>query len=823
MWNRKSQFLIRKCDIFFAFIGLVIFFPVFVALYAIGYAKLGSPLFKQARIGKDKKSFVLFKFRTMLIDTASMPTHLIANTSLIPYGRFLRKTKLDELPQLWNVLKGDMSLVGPRPGLCDQGDLILSRDKYHVYDVKPGITGLAQINAIDMSTPDSLARTDRQMIEEYSLKNYFKYILITICGKGYGDRVVKEHVVSHGRGGHNVSFLQKVYIKLPVIAFDVLAIPSAWILANGVQFDSFQLFQAWAVNNAWIPLFVLLAIQVPCYYFFKVYRGLWQFSSLNDVSRILKAVFTGTAFALVGLYVLPGKYMISKPAWFLYGLLLVACLCGARLLLRSHRDKQTKRLDVGNVIKRVLIVGAGSAGAGLVGDLNRSGEYVPVGFLDDGQKKRGLEVHGVRVLGTISQLPELVVRCSADLIFIALPSASSADMRRIVRYCELSRAPFRTLPSLQALVSGRVEVNALRTVNIEDLLGRDQVELQWDKIKAGIQGRCVLVTGAGGSIGTELCRQIAMLQPKKLILLDNSEPNLYHIERELQMLFPNTPCETALVSVLDIIAVNALFLRVKPDVVFHAAAYKHVPLLEHQSRVAVRNNVLGTRAVAEASLAADVKTFVLISTDKAVNPTNMMGMTKRVAEIYCQNLNQRVKTNFITVRFGNVLGSVGSVVPLFQKQLDAGGPLTVTHPDMQRYFMTIPEASQLILQAMVNGEGGEIFVLDMGEPIKIKYLAEQMIRLAGKEPGQDIEIKYTGLRPGEKLFEELFHPSEQLIQTKHEKLFKARFRAIDWDELTQTINMIQMACNAYQTDELLILLKSLVPEFNSELIDSLQD
>lgn len=619
---------------------------------------------------------------------------------------------------------------------------------------------------------------------------------------------------------NKVSFFQKIYMKLPVIAFDILAIPSAWIFANGIQFDSFQLFETWALSHAWVPLLILMGFQIPCYYVFKVYRGLWQFSSLKDVSRILKSVLTGSLLALSAFHLLPGEQVILKPALLSYCLLLVACLCGARLLLRSHRDKQDKKKDISEVIKRVLIVGAGSAGSGLIRDLQRSGEYFPVGLVDDGRKKRGLELHGVRVLGTTPQLPELVMQFTADLIFIALPSASSADMRRIVRYCELSRAPFRTLPSLSALASGRVEVNALRTVNIEDLLGRDQVELQWNKIEAGIQNNCVLVTGAGGSIGSELCRQIAILQPNKLILLDNSEANLYHIERELQLHFPKVHYETALISVLDAIAVNELFVRVKPSVVFHAAAYKHVPLLEHQSRVAVRNNILGTRVIAEASCVVDVEKFVLISTDKAVNPTNIMGMTKRIAEIYCQNLNQRVKTKFITVRFGNVLGSVGSVVPLFQKQLEAGGPLTVTHPDIQRYFMTIPEASQLILQAMVNGDGGEIFVLDMGEPIKIKYLAEQMIRLAGKEPGEDIKIEYTGLRPGEKLFEELFHPSEELVKTEHEKLFKARFRAINWDELTQTIRMIQQACNTHQTDELLILLKSLVPEFCVDLAET---
>lgn len=813
MLNHKDAFVIRGCDILFACLGLTMLSPVFIALYILGYLNLKSPIFKQTRIGMNKKPFILFKFRTMLLNTVSMPTHCVSHTAVTSYGRFLRKTKLDELPQLWNVLKGDMSLVGPRPGLCDQHDLISSRERNHVYDVKPGVTGLAQIHAIDMSTPESLAETDRKMIETYSLRNYFKYILTTVCGKGYGDRVVKQDIFQGGSGVKNLSFLQKLYIKLPVIVFDILAIPLAWFLAHALQPEA-DLFSS--TGGVFIAL---LVAQVPCYYGFRVYRGLWQFSSIKDVSRIVKSVLTGTVLALTVISTLPGEHLISRSVLSLYVLLLMACLCGARLLLRSYRDKQAKRLDAHEAIKRVLIVGAGRAGASLVRDLQRSHEYLPVGLIDDGRKKRGLEVHGVRVLGTTPQLPEIVVQCRADLIFIALPSVSSADMRRIVSYCELSRAPFRTLPSLSALVSGRVEVNALRTVNIEDLLGRDQVELQWDKIEAGIKDRCVLVTGAGGSIGSELCRQIAILKPEKLILLDNNEANLYHIERELLLHFPNVHYETALVSVLDAIAVHALFTRVKPQLVFHAAAYKHVPLLEHQARVAVRNNILGTRVVAEASLTVDVEKFVLISTDKAVNPTNIMGMTKRIAELYCQNLNQRVKTKFITVRFGNVLGSVGSVVPLFQKQLEAGGPLTVTHPDIQRYFMTIPEASQLILQAMANGEGGEIFVLDMGEPIKISYLAEQMIRLAGKEPGEEIQIQYTGLRPGEKLFEELFHPSEKLVQTAHEKLFKARFRAIDWEELTQTIRMIQKACNAHQNDELLILLKSLVPEFCSELVE----
>ena len=610
-------------------------------------------------------------------------------------------------------------------------------------------------------------------------------------------------------------FLKKVYIKLPVLGFDILAIPVAWYLACWLQYNARPFAHKFETTYSLTALAVLALIQVMSYYHFKVYRGLWRFSSLNDVVRILRATVCATLLVIPILYMASLLQYIPRSILPLYNILLVTILCGARLLFRLHWDKRNNDEAVSDV-KRVFVIGAGQAGEGLIRDLKRSRSYLPVGLIDDSLSKRGLEVHGVPVIGTLEELRNLTNKHQVDLIFIAIPSAGSALMRRIVNHCERCRIPFRTLPSIQELVAGRVEVNALREVDIEDLLGRDQVELNWDKIAASIQKKRVLVTGAGGSIGSELCRQILALQPGQLLALDNSEYNLYKIEMELKERFPEIPIKIALANIVDNVAIDYIFQAFNPDIVFHAAAYKHVPLLEDQVRVAVQNNVIGTQIVAEASVAAGVEKFILISSDKAVNPTNIMGTTKRVAEIYCQNLNSRVSTQFITVRFGNVLGSVGSVVPLFQKQLQKGGPLTVTHPDMQRYFMTIAEACQLILQATVNGTGGEIFVLDMGEPVNISYLAEQMIRLAGKEPGKDIAIEYTGLRPGEKLFEELFHTSEQLIQTEHAKLFKSKFRQIDWDELTKTVRMINQACATHQNDELLVLLKGLVPEFSCE-------
>lgn len=616
------------------------------------------------------------------------------------------------------------------------------------------------------------------------------------------------------------SLLHKIYSKLPVITFDILAVPIAWYLAYWLRYNMQPFSTQLTLSQDIGVLCVLLCIQAPCYYYFKVYRGLWRFSSLNDVKRIIRAVLVATISAIPIFYVTSWLSHIPRSVWPLYSILLATLLCSGRLLLREYSDKRNIR-NLAIQAKRVLIIGAGQAGESLIRDLKRMQSYCPIGILDDNLSKRGLEVHGVRVLGTIAQLPEIVLQNQIDLIFIAIPSAGSQIMRRIVSFCESTHVQFRTLPSLHALASGHVEVNALRKVNIEDLLGRDQVQLQWDRITSSIFGTRVLITGGGGSIGSELCRQVARLQPQKLMILDNNEYNLYQIELQMQQLFPAVAVELALMNVTDSKAVDRLFKEFKPEIVFHAAAYKHVPMLEKQIHAAVFNNVIGTQVIAQASVAVDVAKFILISTDKAVNPTNVMGTTKRVAEIYCQNLNTRVSTQFITVRFGNVLGSVGSVVPLFQKQLEQGGPLTVTHPDVQRYFMTIPEASQLILQAMINGVGGEIFVLDMGEPIKISYLAEQMIRLAGKEPGKDVHIEYTGLRPGEKLFEELFHDSEALVETEHTKLLKAQYRSIDWMELMQTFRMIHTACAEQQEDELKVLLKSLVPEFKCELIPEL--
>lgn len=603
------------------------------------------------------------------------------------------------------------------------------------------------------------------------------------------------------------------WLRNPSVAFlhDLLMIPVAWFGAYWLRFNLGTIppeFLGPAKN--WLPL--VMTAQAMAFVYFQLYRGHWRFASLPDLIRIIKAVIVGTLIIVVTIFVTTRLALIPRSVFPLYCVLLVGLLGFPRMVYRWLKDR---RLYIGEG-KRVLIVGAGRAGDMLVRDMFRDAgrTLLPVGFVDDKARKVGMDIQGIRVLGQTEQIPNLVEQYDIDLIILAVPSAQNKEMQRIVALCEQSGVPFRTLPRFQDLVEGRVAVNALRDVGIDDLLGREPVTLDWDSIRRELCGKRVLVTGGGGSIGSELCRQIAKIGPEALVLFEQSEFNLFEIERELRRDFPHLVLHVCLGDVTDAVLVERLLTQYRPQVIFHAAAYKHVPMLEHQVRQAVRNNVLGTRTVALAADRHSVEAFVMISTDKAVNPANVMGASKRVAEIFCQNLNRRSTTRYITVRFGNVLGSAGSVVPLFREQLRTGGPLTVTHPEMIRYFMTIPEASQLILQAGAMGKGGEIFVLDMGEPVKITYLAEQMIRLSGREPGQDIEIVYTGLRPGEKLFEELFHEKE-LSGTTHEKILLAQARPVDWEFLDQRMRRFEEACQTHDEAAIMALVRELVPEMQA--------
>lgn len=599
--------------------------------------------------------------------------------------------------------------------------------------------------------------------------------------------------------------------RILVLLHDLTMIAVAWLGAYLVRFSIGGDSEPY-LTSALEVLPAVMLIQWGFFWYFGLYRGIWRFASIPDLVRIIKAVAIGVLILALVLFFFTRLHHVPRSILPLYGSILVALLGGPRLLYRWFKDHRLYTRSG----KPVLIVGGGSAGEMLIRDMLRESEsaYAPMGIVDDKRSNLGKEIQGVRVIGTCVDIPALVKDYRIESIIIAMPSATTSEMRRVVGFCEQTGIPFQTLPEMDAFISGTTIIEKLREVSIDDLLGREPVTLDWDTIKNGLSRQCVLVSGGGGSIGSELCRQIARLNPSSLIVVDQSEFNLYSIDQELQQLFPDLQRSCRLVDVADETAVEHLVSHHKPDIIFHAAAYKHVPMLESHVREAVRNNVLGTRIMAVAADRHGCKSFVLISTDKAVNPANIMGASKRIAEIYCQNLNRRSETDYMTVRFGNVLGSAGSVVPLFRQQIEAGGPVTVTHPNMTRYFMTIPEACQLIMQSGAMGKGGEIYVLDMGNAVSITYLAEQMILLSGKEPGKDIEIVYTGLRPGEKLYEELFHEREQLQGTAHEKIFLANHRQLEWSFLEKTITEMGIACETYDKTALLECIQTLVPELH---------
>jgi FlaA1/EpsC-like NDP-sugar epimerase len=597
--------------------------------------------------------------------------------------------------------------------------------------------------------------------------------------------------------------------RTAVVLHDLIMVALAWWIAKTLRY---AVVPDTGLGYAPFEFPIVLLLQGAIFTWTGLYRGVWRFASLPDLWNILRAVVVGALAIAFALFLYLRGEGVPRSVLFLYPVILTALLGLPRLTYRFWKDS---RLDVfqNRSMQRVLIVGADSAGEALLRDLRRDSRYAVVGFVDDKPGLRGARINGTPVLGLTEQLPELTTEVAAQMLLIALPGATTAEMRRVVELCDRTGLPYRTVPRLEDVVAGRAQFNEIKEVAIEDLLGRDAVELDWTAIRENLTGRRVLITGGGGSIGSELCRQVAQLGAQSLTVVEQSEYNLYRIGQELRNDYPELIFDGVLCDCGDAVAMARLFGELKPQVVFHAAAYKHVPMLQGQLRAAFRNNVLGTRNVAELSDRNAVECFVLISTDKAVNPTSVMGACKRLAEIWCQNLAAHSRTRFITVRFGNVLDSAGSVVPLFRTQIRAGGPVTITHPEISRYFMTIPEACQLILQSATQGKGGEIFALDMGEPVKIRDLAEQMIRLAGKKPGTEIPIVFTGLRAGEKLFEELFHPLENYSGTTHAKIFLAQHREVSWELLQAQLNRAAEAVAVFDEESLRRCVSSMLPSF----------
>ena len=573
---------------------------------------------------------------------------------------------------------------------------------------------------------------------------------------------------------------------LLAFAHDLAASIVAWLLAFWLRFN-FEVPDNY-VDIAVQSLACVVPVNAIVFHAFALYRGIWRYASLPDLKRIIYAAVTASIVALTLLVMLqigvPRSVLITNPIF------LIVIMGGSRLAYRAWKERSLGNFLPGDRAP-VFVIGTEEAAVNLIKELGRSPQWHVVGVFDDDASVRGRELHGINILGRSDELAAWKEKLGATHAIIAMPSASHQARRQVVARCNEAGLKVLTVPSFDDLMSGRVTVSQIRHVELDDLLGRDVVVLDTAGLKSWINGRTVMVTGAGGSIGAELCRQVARFGPRRIVLFELNEFALYTIEQEFRERMPDVPILCAIGDIKDESRVGQLLSAHQPSVIFHAAAYKHVPLMENENAwQAVLNNVLGTRALARAAIAYGVEKFVLISTDKAVNPTNVMGASKRLAEMVCQALQEEAgATRFVLVRFGNVLGSTGSVIPRFREQIARGGPVTVTHPDITRYFMSIPEAVQLVLQAGLMGGGGEVFVLDMGEPVRIVDLAREMIRLSGFNES-DIPIAYTGLRPGEKLYEELLGADENSLPTPHPKLRIAKVRQEDGEWLARLVRWL---------------------------------
>lgn len=563
--------------------------------------------------------------------------------------------------------------------------------------------------------------------------------------------------------------------KIVVYFYDIFASLAAMIVALMLRLDEFSEFGLFIIFNDYsLLLAISVIIKMICFFLFNVTKGMWRFTSTPDLKAILKASLVAEAIIVTAMFLAVRGDYIPRTAFILDAMLTIYFVAGARMLYRFFNERTSFTLGSGKG-KKALIIGAGNIAERLLRDFNRSQyDFQVVGLLDDQINKHGRTILGYKILGPIDSIAELIKKNNIEKVIIAISSLSSAQVRKIVSLIADPEVEIVTLPSLKDLVDGKITISEMRKIDVNDLLGRDPVKLEVDVLAPMIQGKVVMVTGAGGSIGSELVRQLAKLGPSLLILFDNNEFFLYQLEQELKEKFSYLKFHLAIGDVRDVARINQVMQEHKPEACYHAAAYKHVPMMEVNPHEAIKVNVFGTRNVLEACKNNGVKKFILISTDKAVRPSSVMGATKKVAEMICQAYSKSTKDNddlkVVVVRFGNVLASHGSVVPLFMDQIKRGGPVTVTHKDMTRYFMSIPEAAQLVLNAGAIGSSGSIMILEMGEPVKIMDLARQLIQLSGLKPDVDIQIKEIGLRSGEKLFEELFYDSEKMIDTGFSKI-----------------------------------------------------
>jgi FlaA1/EpsC-like NDP-sugar epimerase/lipopolysaccharide/colanic/teichoic acid biosynthesis glycosyltransferase len=734
----------------------------------------GPALFRQERVGRFFRPFTIYKFRTMVENAHDLGPDLpLANDPRVTrFGRFLRGTKLDELPSLINVLRGEMSLVGPRPEVKKYVEAC-REDFEEILRVRPGMTDVGSLVYRDedalLARSETPEETYRHVILPEKLRLAVQY---TRDASLFGD--LKLFATSLVYWIYPTRFLDRVFralsrhhVTVAALVQAVLVV-SANALAFVLRFDGQIPPHELQVFLRGLP--VLFVARMAWALRFGLFRDIWRFTGLRDMQRIVAATTLGTlTFWGLG-HVVPGIATYSRAVLVLDWVLCAWLLGGVRLARRAHESVRNSRL----VRKKVVVVGSGRSVERLVREMvsSRVFDCWVVGVVGGDRSSTGLGIHGVPILGVEDDLERVVAETEPDELVVAC-DGSTEHREAMIERCRQLHRPFRVVPDLGAILSGQSLPGFFRPVEAEAVLFREPIQSDHAELDAWFPGKRILITGAGGSIGSEISRQVASLKPEKAILFEKHENSLYEIERVLRKDGFEGLIEAVIGDVTDVERVAEVMARTRPHAVFHAAAYKHVPMMENNPREAYKTNVFGTRMVARLAAQYGVQTFVLISTDKAVEPVSIMGTTKRIAELELQALQQPGRTRFITVRFGNVLDSSGSVIPLFREQIESGGPVTVTHPDMTRLFMTIPEAVQLVLHTAVLGQGGELFVLDMGRPVRILDMAQTLIRLYGMQPGKDIEIAFTGLRPGEKLYERLFNDHEEVLKTQHPRILMA--------------------------------------------------
>jgi len=768
----------RAFDIVASALGLLVCAPI-MALIAVlvRLDSRGPALFRQERVGRNMRPFRILKFRTMVADAPGRGPGLTVgeDARITRLGRILRHTKLDELPQLINVLCGDMSLVGSRPELPRYVGMYLHEYR-RVLKLRPGITDAASIAYrneseilagsadpekfyVDVILPDKI-RLSQGYVPQASLVHDTRLIFTTLVCLVYPGRLIEAVIERLYR--HHLWVTVSMHAACVVLAN---------VVAYGLRWDG--AVPARELSRMLTALPWLLGLRLALFAPLGLYRGQWRYVSVRDAQNIFTGVTLSTLVFGLGMTRLPVFAGYSRSVMLLDWLLCVALLGGMRFARRLHEELRHER----RVTRRVILVGDDAAVERVLREFVHDVRYAyqAVGIVNGDPRSRGLKIHDVPILGDYATLEDVLRGHDPDEVIVAPSSGEPGSRADLVKRCRTSGRPVKVIPSFGDVLTGREPTLRDTEVDPEELLFRETTPCDFESLRAHYRGRRVMVTGAGGSIGSEICRQLAACEPEVLVLFERHEGSMYEIERALRALAPEIRIEAVIGDVTDRTRVRDALETHRPQVVFHAAAYKHVPMMEKNPREAYRTNVGGTRIAAEAAREAGVEVFLLISTDKAVEPVSIMGMTKRLAELQLQELHQqhRGATRFLTVRFGNVLDSSGSVVPLFREQIARGGPVTVTHPAATRLFMTIPEAVNLILESPPFGEGGEVFVLDMGKPVRILDMAHALIRRSGLQPDKDIPIVFIGMRPGERLFEKLFNDHETIWKTRHPRILMA--------------------------------------------------